>query len=150
MAAAGDSFNAGYLGARLLGAPPEAAARLGNRLAARVIAHPGAAVPAAATRDVTLSAPRPPRRRGARPRWWRRVDVGGAVGADHGRKAGLGAGCCEEQVMGGGPGAPQAPKHVTRVPQPRDGTPCSGGASPEVVAQQGTRRRPRRRHPWLR
>jgi 2-dehydro-3-deoxygluconokinase len=52
--AAGDSFNAAYLGARLLGAPPEAAARVGNRLAARVIAHPGAVVPADATRDVTL------------------------------------------------------------------------------------------------
>jgi 2-dehydro-3-deoxygluconokinase len=52
--AAGDSFNAAYLGARLLGATPEAAARLGNRLAARVIAHPGAVVPADATRDVTL------------------------------------------------------------------------------------------------
>ena len=52
--AAGDSFNAGYLAARLLGAAPEAAARLGNRLAARVIAHPGAVVPADATRDVTL------------------------------------------------------------------------------------------------
>jgi 2-dehydro-3-deoxygluconokinase len=52
--AAGDSFNAGYLAARLLGAAPEAAARLGNRLAARVIAHRGAVVPAEATRDVTL------------------------------------------------------------------------------------------------
>jgi 2-dehydro-3-deoxygluconokinase len=52
--AAGDSFNAGYLAARLLGQEPEAAARLGNRLAARVIAHPGAVVPAEATADVTL------------------------------------------------------------------------------------------------
>ena len=50
--AAGDSFNAGYLAARLLGAAPEAAARLGNRLAARVIAHPGAVVPGAATADI--------------------------------------------------------------------------------------------------
>jgi 2-dehydro-3-deoxygluconokinase len=52
--AAGDSFNAGYLAARLLGATPAAAAGLGCRLAARVIAHPGAVVPVEATRDVTL------------------------------------------------------------------------------------------------
>jgi 2-dehydro-3-deoxygluconokinase len=42
--AAGDSFNAGYLAARLLGTEPPAAARLGNRVAARVIAHPAAAM----------------------------------------------------------------------------------------------------------
>lgn len=52
--AAGDSFNAGYLAARLLGAGPEAAARLGNRLAARVIAHPGAIIPAAAMADLAV------------------------------------------------------------------------------------------------
>jgi 2-dehydro-3-deoxygluconokinase len=52
--AAGDSFNAGYLAARLLGADPPAAARLGNRLAARVIAYPGAIVPAAAMADIRL------------------------------------------------------------------------------------------------
>lgn len=50
--AAGDSFNAGYLSARLAGAETEAAARLGNRLAARVIAHPGAIVPADAMADL--------------------------------------------------------------------------------------------------
>ena len=50
--AAGDSFNAGYLAGRLLGRTPEEAARLGNRLAARVIAHPGALVPREATADV--------------------------------------------------------------------------------------------------
>jgi 2-dehydro-3-deoxygluconokinase len=50
--AAGDSFNAGYLAARLAGAEPEGAGRLGNRLAARVIAHPGAIIPAAAIADV--------------------------------------------------------------------------------------------------
>jgi len=50
--AAGDSFNAGYLAARLAGAEPETAARLGNRLAARVIGHPGAIIPAAAMADV--------------------------------------------------------------------------------------------------
>ena len=50
--AAGDSFNAGYLAARLLGAEPEAAARLGCTLAARVIAHPGAIIPSAAMADL--------------------------------------------------------------------------------------------------
>ncbi|HZA67349.1 MAG TPA: sugar kinase [Geminicoccaceae bacterium] len=50
--AAGDSFNAGYLSARLAGAEPETAARLGNRLAARVIAHPGAVIPVAAMTDL--------------------------------------------------------------------------------------------------
>jgi 2-dehydro-3-deoxygluconokinase len=43
--AAGDSFNAAYLAARLTGAPPEAAAAAGHRLAARVIAAKGAIVP---------------------------------------------------------------------------------------------------------
>jgi 2-dehydro-3-deoxygluconokinase len=43
--AAGDSFAAGYLAKRLLGAAPEAAAAWGNRLAATVIQHPGAIVP---------------------------------------------------------------------------------------------------------
>jgi 2-dehydro-3-deoxygluconokinase len=52
--AAGDSFNAGYLAARLLGADPPRAARIGNRLAARVIAHPGAIIPAAAMADIRL------------------------------------------------------------------------------------------------
>jgi 2-dehydro-3-deoxygluconokinase len=52
--AAGDSFNAGYLAARLLGADPPRAARLGNRLAARVIAYPGALIPAAAMQDLLL------------------------------------------------------------------------------------------------
>jgi 2-dehydro-3-deoxygluconokinase len=50
--AAGDSFNAGYLSARLAGAEPGTAARLGNRLAARVIADPGAVIPAAAMADL--------------------------------------------------------------------------------------------------
>ncbi|HSA82631.1 MAG TPA: sugar kinase [Geminicoccaceae bacterium] len=49
--AAGDSFNAGYLAARLQGAVPEAAARLGTRIAARVIAHRGAIIPAEAMTD---------------------------------------------------------------------------------------------------
>ena len=50
--AAGDSFNAGYLAARLLGADLPRAARLGNRLATRVIAYPGAIIPAAAMADI--------------------------------------------------------------------------------------------------
>jgi 2-dehydro-3-deoxygluconokinase len=50
--AAGDSFNAGYLAGRLAGLEPEAAAAQGNRLAARVIGHPGAVIPAAAMADL--------------------------------------------------------------------------------------------------
>jgi 2-dehydro-3-deoxygluconokinase len=52
--AAGDSFNAGYLAARLLGAAPQLAARLGTRLAARVIAYPGAIIPAGAMAELQL------------------------------------------------------------------------------------------------
>jgi 2-dehydro-3-deoxygluconokinase len=44
--AAGDSFNAAYLAARLGGQQPQAAAAAGHRLAARVIAHKGAIIPA--------------------------------------------------------------------------------------------------------
>ncbi|HMA15676.1 MAG: sugar kinase [Bacteroidota bacterium] len=43
--AAGDSFNAAYLAARLSGAAPAAAAAAGHRLAGRVIAARGAIVP---------------------------------------------------------------------------------------------------------
>jgi 2-dehydro-3-deoxygluconokinase len=43
--AAGDSFNAAYIAARIRGDTPGDAARAGHRLAARVIAHPGAIVP---------------------------------------------------------------------------------------------------------
>ncbi len=52
--AAGDSFNAAYLAARLRGEPPVAAARAGHRLAARVIRHPGAVVPRAAMTDLAV------------------------------------------------------------------------------------------------
>ena len=52
--AAGDSFNAGYLAARLTGQDPESAARLGNRLAAVVIQHRGAIVPSEATAEFRL------------------------------------------------------------------------------------------------
>jgi 2-dehydro-3-deoxygluconokinase len=45
---AGDSFDAGYLAARLGGADPEAAARAGHRLATAVIGHHGAVIPRAA------------------------------------------------------------------------------------------------------
>ncbi|NJS13731.1 MAG: sugar kinase [Sphingopyxis sp.] len=45
---AGDSFNAAYLAARLAGAPANAAARSGHRLASTVVQHPGAIVPLSA------------------------------------------------------------------------------------------------------
>ncbi|MEK9726215.1 MAG: sugar kinase [Rhodospirillaceae bacterium] len=44
--AAGDSFNAGYLAARIRGRGPLAAAGAGARLAVEVIRHPGAIIPA--------------------------------------------------------------------------------------------------------
>ncbi len=50
--AAGDSFNAAYLAARLAGRPPEAAALAGHRLAGVVVAHRGAIAPKAATASV--------------------------------------------------------------------------------------------------
>ncbi|MBK8907744.1 MAG: sugar kinase [Rhodospirillales bacterium] len=43
--AAGDSFNAGYLAARLNGAEPATAARVGHRLAGTVIRYRGAIIP---------------------------------------------------------------------------------------------------------
>jgi 2-dehydro-3-deoxygluconokinase len=42
---AGDSFNGGYLAARLTGADPETAAKAGHATAAIVIGHHGAIVP---------------------------------------------------------------------------------------------------------
>jgi 2-dehydro-3-deoxygluconokinase len=47
--AAGDSFNAAYLAARLSGDGPAAAAALAHRLAAEVIRHHGAIMPRTAT-----------------------------------------------------------------------------------------------------
>jgi 2-dehydro-3-deoxygluconokinase len=44
--AAGDSFNGGYLAALLAGAEPPACLRAGHDLAAKVIGHPGAIIPA--------------------------------------------------------------------------------------------------------
>jgi 2-dehydro-3-deoxygluconokinase len=46
--AAGDSFAAAYLAARLTGAAPEAAARAGHRLAGIVVCHSGAIIPRSA------------------------------------------------------------------------------------------------------
>ncbi|ACL59413.1 sugar kinase [Methylobacterium nodulans] len=46
--AAGDSFAAGYLAARLAGLPPREAAVCGHRLAGAVIRHRGAVIPASA------------------------------------------------------------------------------------------------------
>jgi 2-dehydro-3-deoxygluconokinase len=48
--AAGDSFAAAYLAARLGGAPPDAAARAGHQLAGLVVGNPGAIVPRHAMR----------------------------------------------------------------------------------------------------
>jgi len=45
--AAGDSFNAGYLAARLAGQDPAAACRAAHRLAAEKIQHRGAIMPRA-------------------------------------------------------------------------------------------------------
>ncbi len=49
---AGDSFNAGYLAARLSGADPLDAARRAHRLAGEVIMHPGAVMTREAMSDV--------------------------------------------------------------------------------------------------
>jgi 2-dehydro-3-deoxygluconokinase len=46
--AAGDSFSAAYIAARLAGAGPVEAARAGHRLAGVVVCHPGAIIPRAA------------------------------------------------------------------------------------------------------
>ena len=46
--AAGDSFAAAYLAARLGGAAPKEAARAGHRLASVVVCHPGAIIPRSA------------------------------------------------------------------------------------------------------
>ena len=52
--AAGDSFNAAYLAARLRGIEPPAAALAGHRLAGIVIQHRGAIAPIEATRTVIV------------------------------------------------------------------------------------------------
>ena len=58
--AAGDSFNAAYLAARLSGANPLTAARKGNELAGIVVQHPGAIIPRAAMADFHLGTGAPP------------------------------------------------------------------------------------------
>jgi 2-dehydro-3-deoxygluconokinase len=55
--AAGDSFSAAYIGARLAGAEPVAAARAGHRLAGVVVCHPGAIIPRAAMPENILPGP---------------------------------------------------------------------------------------------
>ncbi|HSW07455.1 sugar kinase [Aquabacterium sp.] len=55
--AAGDSFAAGYLARRLLGAGSAEAAAFGNRLAARVIQHPGALIEPQAMQDLLADEP---------------------------------------------------------------------------------------------
>jgi len=58
---AGDSFNAGYLAARLAGSDPAVAAEAGHRLACVVIGHHGAIVPMAAMPErVSGRVPLPP------------------------------------------------------------------------------------------
>lgn len=57
--AAGDSFNAAYLAARLAGRPPDAAALAGHRLAGIVVTHRGAIAPRETTAAV-LAAPQEP------------------------------------------------------------------------------------------
>jgi 2-dehydro-3-deoxygluconokinase len=54
--AAGDSFAAAYVAARLLGAEPIDAARAGHRLAGAVVCHPGAIIPRAAMPPGLISA----------------------------------------------------------------------------------------------
>ena len=48
---AGDSFNGGYLAARLRGASQEDALRAGHELASKVVGHKGAIIPLSAMRD---------------------------------------------------------------------------------------------------
>jgi 2-dehydro-3-deoxygluconokinase len=56
--AAGDSFAAAYLAARLAGEPPAEAARAGHRLAGVVVCHPGAIIPRSAMPLVSVSQPK--------------------------------------------------------------------------------------------
>ncbi len=59
--AAGDSFAAAYLAARLVGAGPLAAAQAGHRLAGAVVCYRGAIIPLKAMPDHILSGPTAPR-----------------------------------------------------------------------------------------
>lgn len=58
--AAGDSFAAAYLAARLAGAEPAAAARSGHRLAGAVVRHRGAIIPRSAMPAGMMPTARPP------------------------------------------------------------------------------------------
>jgi 2-dehydro-3-deoxygluconokinase len=60
--AAGDSFAAAYLAARLQGADPIAAARAGHRLAGVVVCHPGAIIPRSAMPADLMTKPQVSRR----------------------------------------------------------------------------------------
>jgi len=53
--AAGDAFAGAYLARRVNGAPPEACVAYGNRVAARVVQHPGAVIPAEAMADLAAA-----------------------------------------------------------------------------------------------
>jgi 2-dehydro-3-deoxygluconokinase len=55
--AAGDSFAAAYLAARLVGSNPIEASRAGHRLAGVVVGHPGAIIPRSAMPQPDLSTP---------------------------------------------------------------------------------------------
>jgi 2-dehydro-3-deoxygluconokinase len=52
--AAGDSFNAAYMAARLAGLDPARAARIGHKVAGAVVGHPGAIIPRSAMPEVSL------------------------------------------------------------------------------------------------
>jgi 2-dehydro-3-deoxygluconokinase len=60
--AAGDSFSAAYIAARLAGAEPVEAARTGHRLAGAVVCHPGAIIPRSAMPANILPPPMPSRK----------------------------------------------------------------------------------------
>jgi 2-dehydro-3-deoxygluconokinase len=59
--AAGDSFAAAYIAARLAGSEPTEAARAGHRLASLVICYPGAIIPAYAMPPKKRHRPTTPR-----------------------------------------------------------------------------------------
>jgi 2-dehydro-3-deoxygluconokinase len=60
--AAGDSFSAAYIAARLEGAEPAEAAQAGHRLGGVVVCHPGAIIPRSAMPPNTLPDPAPQRK----------------------------------------------------------------------------------------
>jgi 2-dehydro-3-deoxygluconokinase len=55
--AAGDSFSAAYIAARLAGAAPVEAARAGHHLAGAVVCHPGAIIPRSAMPAISAIVP---------------------------------------------------------------------------------------------